>query len=192
MAFGRHCCGAGDFVGLFTAMFLHGGWAHLGANSAFILVWRRASGPLDRSRGTCGALAFFGFFLVCGVIGNLGFALINPSEQAALIGASGAGAGLMGAASRLMTRGPGLASFRSQSVVSMAASWLVINLIIAVVGWAPGSGGAPVAWQAHLAGYAAVCAADWPGVAGLKAGVSPSHLRYLHSGSFWGTLAANE
>jgi len=29
----------GDVTGLFTAIFLHGGWAHLGANSAFILAF---------------------------------------------------------------------------------------------------------------------------------------------------------
>ena len=43
----------------------------------------------------------------------------------------------------------------------MALAWLGINLGLAVLqhfglsGLSPGSGGAPTAWQAHLAGYAA-------------------------------------
>jgi membrane associated rhomboid family serine protease len=144
----------GEFVGLVTAIFLHGGWAHLAANAAFILAFGT---PVARRMGTdgLGAAAFFAFFLVCGVIGNLGFAVVNSTDQASLIGASGAAAGLMGAASRLIAPPPLLAPFRSRIVISMAVAWLVINLIVAVVGWAPGSGGAPVAWQAHLAGYAA-------------------------------------
>jgi membrane associated rhomboid family serine protease len=144
----------GGAIGLVTAIFLHGGWAHLAGNSAFILAFGT---PVARRMGADakGAAAFFGFFLVCGVIGNLGFAAVSPGEQSALIGASGAAAGLMGAASRLMAPPPWLVPFRSQPVIGMAASWLVVNLIVAVIGWAPGSGGAPVAWQAHLAGYAA-------------------------------------
>lgn len=144
----------GDVVGVVTAIFLHGGWAHLAANAAFILAFGT---PVARRMGTggAGAVAFFLFFLVCGAAGNLGFALVRPGDQEPLIGASGAAAGLMGAASRLMAPPPWLARFQSQAVISMAASWVVINLIVAVVGWAPGSGGAPVAWQAHLFGYAA-------------------------------------
>jgi membrane associated rhomboid family serine protease len=39
----------------------------------------------------------------------------------------------------------------------MGAGWVVINLLIAVVGgsFLPGTGGAGVAWEAHLAGFAA-------------------------------------
>ncbi len=37
----------------------------------------------------------------------------------------------------------------------MTAAWVVVNLLIAVVGFAPGAGGMPVAWEAHLFGYAA-------------------------------------
>ena len=144
----------GGSIGLVTAIFLHGGWAHLAGNGAFILAFGT---PVARRMGTDakGAAMFFAFFLVCGVIGNLGFAAVSPGEQSALIGASGAAAGLMGAASRLMAPPPWLAPFRSRPVIGMAASWLVINLIVAVIGWAPGSGGAPVAWQAHRAGYTA-------------------------------------
>jgi membrane associated rhomboid family serine protease len=37
----------------------------------------------------------------------------------------------------------------------MALAFLAANVIIAVIGWAPGAGDARVAWEAHLGGYAA-------------------------------------
>jgi membrane associated rhomboid family serine protease len=45
----------------------------------------------------------------------------------------------------------------SSAVLSMGGAWVAINLLIALVGgsFLPGSGGAGVAWEAHLAGFAA-------------------------------------
>jgi membrane associated rhomboid family serine protease len=37
----------------------------------------------------------------------------------------------------------------------MGAAWIVVNLLIAVTGYAPGAEGASVAWEAHLGGFAA-------------------------------------
>jgi membrane associated rhomboid family serine protease len=55
-----------------------------------------------------------------------------------------------------MAPGPRLASFTSAPVIGMAASWVGVNVLIALAPWAaPGAGHAIVAWQAHLAGYAA-------------------------------------
>jgi membrane associated rhomboid family serine protease len=150
----------GRVAPLVISLFLHGGWPHALINSAFILAFGT---PVARRFGLdgAGALAFFGFYLVCGVLASLGFAAVHLGSQAVLVGASGAASGLMAAASRLMWRGPGLAPFGSPPVISMAASWLGINILIAALahfglaGLTPGTGGAPVAWEAHLAGYAA-------------------------------------
>jgi membrane associated rhomboid family serine protease len=140
---------------LFTSLFLHGGWLHLLGNSAFGLAFAT---PVARRMGedAAGGVVFFLFFLVCGLLANLGFAAMDPHDLAPLVGASGAIAGLMGAASRLMIPGQRLAPFNSPAVIGMAASWLGVNLLIAFVPWAaPGAGHAIVAWQAHLAGYVA-------------------------------------
>jgi membrane associated rhomboid family serine protease len=96
-------------------------------------------------------------FLACGILGNLGYALLNFGSEMPAVGASGAVAGMMGAASRLMGRPGDLAPFRSRIVIGMALTWLLVNLVygLVLVGWMPGSGGAPIAWQVHLAGYAA-------------------------------------
>jgi membrane associated rhomboid family serine protease len=144
----------GRWITLVTAIFLHGGWAHVLLNSAFILTF---GAPVCRRMGTgpVGALAYFGFFLVCGVLGNLTFLAIHTHGKEVAVGASGAGAALMAAASRLLTRGPRLASLLSRPVLTMAIAFLGANVIIALVGWAPGAGDARVAWEAHLGGYTA-------------------------------------
>jgi membrane associated rhomboid family serine protease len=138
---------------LVTAIFLHGGWLHLLANSAFGLAFAT---PVARRMGPdpAGGVVFFIFFLVCGVLANLGFAAMDPADRAPLVGASGAMAGLMGATARLMTPGRRLAGFTSPPVVGMTVSWLGVNLLMAFVPLAtPGAGHNIVAWQAHLAGY---------------------------------------
>jgi membrane associated rhomboid family serine protease len=144
----------GRWIPLVAAIFLHGGWAHVLLNSAFILAF---GAPVSRRMGTgpAGATAYFGFFLVCGVLGNLAFCLVHPNGDEVAVGASGAGSALMAAASRLLTPGPRLAPFLSRPVVTMAVAFVVANLIIAFVGWAPGAGDAKIAWQVHLGGYAA-------------------------------------
>jgi membrane associated rhomboid family serine protease len=144
---------AGVWQTLVTSIFLHGGWLHLLANSAFGLAFAT---PVARRMGEdpAGGVVFFLFFLACGVLANLGFTAMDPHDRAPLVGASGAIAGMMGATARLMTPGRRLAGFTSPSVVGMTASWLGVNLLIAFVPLAtPGAGHVIVAWQAHLAGY---------------------------------------
>jgi membrane associated rhomboid family serine protease len=143
----------GRWATLVTAIFLHGGWAHVLTNAAFILAF---GSPVAQRMGTgaAGAAAFFGFFLVCGILGNLSFTAFHPHAADLVVGASGAGSGLMAAASRLLTPDRRLAPFISQPVIVMALAFLIANLIIAFVGWAPGAGDAKVAWEVHLGGYA--------------------------------------
>jgi membrane associated rhomboid family serine protease len=150
----------GRFAPLILALFIHGGWAHVLVNSAFILAF---GAPVSRRLGQdgLGALAFVGFFLICGAIANLGYAAVHPRDPNVVVGASGAAAGLMAAASRLMTPGPGLAPLFSRPVLSMAGAWVGINLLLGaaqfmgVAGLTPGAAGNLVAWEAHLFGYAA-------------------------------------
>ena len=42
-----------------------------------------------------------------------------------------------------------------RTVLGMAAAWAIVNVLLGVSGLTPGAVGIPVAWQAHLAGYAA-------------------------------------
>lgn len=146
----------GGWYGVFTAIFVHGSWGHVLVNSAFAIAF---GSPVARRFGlsAVGGALFFLFFLVCGVAGNLGYALVHPNGVQPVVGASGAIAGLYAATSRLLWRGPGLAPLTSRAVVVMGAAWVTINLVIGLfhIDAGFGAAGAPVAWEAHIAGYLA-------------------------------------
>ncbi len=144
----------GHFFGLVTALFVHGSWSHVLFNSLFALAFctpvARAVGPRGR-----GSALFFLLFLVCGLLGNLGYAIRHLSDLHPVIGASGGIAGFYGATSRMVGREKGLAPFWSPTVVSMGAAWIVMNVLVGLFGLNGGFGapGASVAWEAHIAGY---------------------------------------
>ena len=148
----------GAYAELATSLFIHGNWPHVLFNSAFALAF---GAPVARLFGLTPlrGLVFLIFFIVCGVLANLGYALVHLADtgRVAVVGASGGIAGFMGAASRLIRRKPdgGLADFSSPTVVGMAAAWISGNLLIGLFGFGPMTAGAPIAWEAHLAGYAA-------------------------------------
>jgi membrane associated rhomboid family serine protease len=139
---------------LVSALFLHGGWAHALTNAAFALAF---GAPTARFFGlsAVGATGFFLFYLACGALSSLGYAGLHPGQAVPLVGASGAVSGLMGAAARLIAGRGRLGPIWSPTVLGMGAAWIVVNLLVAVLGFAPGLGDATVAWEAHLAGFAA-------------------------------------
>ena len=144
----------GRRLGLLTSLFVHGNWAHVLMNAIGALAFGAGVARLFGAR-PLGAAAFFLFFLACGVLAGAAFVALNAGSPVVLIGASGGVSGLMGGASRAIDRRQGLAPFASPTVIGMAAGWIVVNLLVAVLGFAPGAGTTPVAWEAHLAGYAA-------------------------------------
>jgi len=139
-----------------TALFVHGSWGHVLVNSAFALAF---CAPVARRFGASvlGGLLFFLFFLVCGVAGNIGYALLHPNDGHAVVGASGAIAGFIAGTSRLLWRGPGLAPLNNPTVVTMGISIITLNLIVGFLHLNAGLGsdGASVAWETHIVGYIA-------------------------------------
>jgi len=146
--------GHGRWGELIAMMFIHGGWPHAIMNALGALAF---GPPVARWLGTRprGALAFFAFYLICGVISGLGYAAVHLSQMEPVVGASGAVSGLMGAAARLFGRREGLNPLNSSPVVSLAAGWVVVNAIMAVFGAGVLADGAKIAWEAHIAGFVA-------------------------------------
>lgn len=144
----------GRYETLVTALFLSGGWAHALTNAAGALAFGTPVARVFGLRGE-GAVAFFLFYLVCGALSSLGFALVHPGGQTLLVGASGAVSGLMAATARILGGRGRMGPVISPPVLGMGAAWIVVNLIIAVLGFAPGMGDGAVAWEAHLFGFAA-------------------------------------
>lgn len=140
---------------LITSQFIHGNWAHALMNASFILAF---GAPVARFFGPRlgGALVFFLFYLTCGALACLGFAALHWGQEVALLGASGAASGLMGAAARLIGGQGRVGPLFSRAVTGMGLGWLIVNVIMAFAGGllVPGADGASVGWEAHLAGFA--------------------------------------
>ena len=156
---------------LLTVLVVHGSWVHAGLNALGALAFGT---PVARACGRRGVLRFLSVYLACGLISSLGYVLLHWSEAIVLVGASGAVSGLMGATSRLIDRPGVLGPFRSRTVVGMAGAWLLINLLMAAQWIDVGAGGAPIAWEAHLIGYAAGLLLIGPIVGPLQASLGKS------------------
>jgi membrane associated rhomboid family serine protease len=78
-------------LSVLTAMFLHGGWAHLLGNLLFLFVF--GNNVEDR----LGRLRYLAFYLGCGYAATYGFSLFFSGSTQPLVGASGAIAGVLGA-----------------------------------------------------------------------------------------------
>ncbi|MCA1667782.1 MAG: rhomboid family intramembrane serine protease, partial [Thermomicrobia bacterium] len=100
------------YLTLFTAMFIHGGWLHIGGNMLFLWVFG------DNVEDAMGPGRFILFYLLVGLAGNFAHIYFNQSSLAPSIGASGAIAGVLGGYIVLKPRG------RVRNVI-----WLGIILI---------------------------------------------------------------
>ncbi|WP_296818899.1 rhomboid family intramembrane serine protease [Brevundimonas sp.] len=144
----------GRWQGVLTHMGVHDGWGHVGMNAIGVLAF---GAPLARKLGERlgGALAFLGFFLLCGVFAGVGHALLHMNAPVSLVGASGAVFGLIGAATRLMTPDGRLQPLFARRTLTVAGAWVGANLIIGLIGYDPGTGVRGVAWDAHILGLVA-------------------------------------
>lgn len=144
---------AGHWTGVVTMLFVHGGWIHALMNAAFALAF---GAPVARVLGVNGRGGgiFCLFYLACGVLSGVGFAAIHPDAANAVIGASGAVSGLMGAAARTLDSPPGqVGPMFGPRVISLGLGWLIVNLVMAVSGALLTFGTGAVAWEAHLVGF---------------------------------------
>ena len=76
---------------LFTSMFSHGGLMHLVGNMWFRWLYG------DNVEDAMGRFRYRLFYLICGCLGTLAHAGLNPASQVPLVGASGAISGVIAA-----------------------------------------------------------------------------------------------
>ncbi len=143
----------GWWPGVATSMILHGGWPHALINAAFALAF---APPVARLfSGPRGALVFFAYYIVCGLVGTLGYGLVHLGSDAPMIGASGAVTGLLGGAVRLIGARNGPTPLKDRRVVGATVMILALNAATGLIGLSPGMGAANIAWEAHVFGYMA-------------------------------------
>jgi membrane associated rhomboid family serine protease len=78
-------------VNVFTAMFVHGGLAHLGGNLLFLWIFG------DNVEDRLGHGRFLFFYALCGFAAAIAQTALNADSVVPMVGASGAIAGVMGA-----------------------------------------------------------------------------------------------
>jgi membrane associated rhomboid family serine protease len=76
---------------IFTSMFMHAGWLHIGGNMLFLYIFG------DNVEDRFGHIGYLLFYLFCGVIATLAQTMIDPNSTIPSLGASGAIAGVLAA-----------------------------------------------------------------------------------------------
>jgi rhomboid family protein len=138
---------------LFTSMFLHGGWMHLGGNMLFLWIFG------DNIEKAIGNMRFLVFYLVCGLAAGIAHIVFNSGSGVPTVGASGAISGILGGyllmfpqnRVRVLTRGGVVAV----PAIVMLGMWILMQFIngIGEIANTPETGG--VAYMAHIGGFAA-------------------------------------
>ncbi len=138
---------------LFTSMFLHGGWMHLGGNMLYLWIFG------DNVERAMGSARYVAFYVVCGLAAGLAHIAFSSGSSVPSIGASGAISGVLGGylllfpqnRVRVLTRG-GIATVPAVYVLGF---WIVIQLISGVGSIAETSETGGVAYMAHIGGFVA-------------------------------------
>jgi membrane associated rhomboid family serine protease len=139
--------------GLFTYVFLNGGWAPAGLAVLFTLVL--ATPFARRMPGWPGFLGLVSFFLLCGAAGALAFAAFSPGSGDVLIGSSASVSGLLAAAVWTVGGRAGGSLRANPLLLAIAALWLAGNLAAAFTDVLGPSAFSEYGWQAHIGGFVA-------------------------------------
>lgn len=144
---------ASDFPTLFTSMFMHAGWMHLGGNMLYLWIFG------DNVEDRFGHIRFIIFYLLCGLAATFAQLAISTASDIPNLGASGAIAGVLGAYILLFPKGK-VRVMQGQRVIQVPALlaigvWILLQLFSGVgsIESAGKTGG--VAYMAHIGGFVA-------------------------------------
>ena len=138
---------------VFTSMFLHGGWMHIGTNMLYLWIFG------DNVEASMGQLKFMLFYLLCGGAAAMAQAALDPGSTIPMIGASGGIAGVAGAYLMLHPK----AAIRCFFLILIffrfinLPAWLVLGVWIGgqfvAVPQALNETGGGIAYMAHIGGF---------------------------------------
>jgi membrane associated rhomboid family serine protease len=147
---------AGDFITVFTAMFMHGGWLHLLSNMLYLWIFG------DNVEDRLGHVKYLIFYILCGIVATFAQVLVNPDSTIPNLGASGAIAGVLGAYLLMFPRGS-VRVLMGRAIIPLPALivigfWALLQIVsgigsIATTAQTADTGG--VAYMAHVGGFIA-------------------------------------
>ena len=143
----------GDFLTLFTSMFMHAGWVHLGGNMLYLWIFG------DNVEDRFGHIMFIIFYLISGLAATFAQLAFSVGSNVPNLGASGAIAGVLGAYILLFPKGR-VKVLQGQGVVQVPAllaigMWIVLQFFSGVGSIADTEKTGGVAYMAHIGGFIA-------------------------------------
>lgn len=140
---------------LFSSMFMHAGWAHIGGNMLFLFIFG------DNVERLFGSLKYLLFYLLCGVAADFAQIASDPNSVIPSLGASGAISGVLAAYVFFFPKNPVRVLltlgyvFRTTSVPAfvMIGLWIVTQLVSGFGSIAVSQQSGGVAYFAHIGGF---------------------------------------
>lgn len=146
---------SGQFLTIFSSMFMHAGWIHIGGNMLYLFIFG------DNVEDRLGHLRYLIFYLLCGIAASFAQYLVSIGSSVPNLGASGAIAGVLGAYI-IMFPGERVRVLMGYAVVQMSALvvigfWILLQVISSLSTFTASSqtGGGGVAYMAHIGGFLA-------------------------------------
>jgi membrane associated rhomboid family serine protease len=142
-----------DFLKLFTSMFMHAGWVHLGGNMLYLWIFG------DNVEDRLGHGRFLIFYLLCGLAATVAQLVFSLDSSIPNLGASGAIAGVLAAYLLMFPKGK-VNVLMGRGVIPMPALvvigfWFVLQLFSGMGSIADASQTGGVAYMAHVGGFLA-------------------------------------
>jgi membrane associated rhomboid family serine protease len=142
-----------DFPTIFTSMFMHAGWVHLGGNMLYLWIFG------DNVEDRFGHIKFTIFYLFCGLAATMAQMAFSMGSNVPNLGASGAIAGVLGAYILLFPQGK-VRVLQGQQVIQVSAlivigMWIVLQFFSGVGSIANTADTGGVAYMAHVGGFVA-------------------------------------
>jgi membrane associated rhomboid family serine protease len=146
---------AGDFITIFTAMFMHGGWLHLLGNMLYLWIFG------DNVEDRLGPGKFLVFYLLCGIAATFAQVFVDPGSNVPNLGATGAIAGVLGAYLLMFPRGS-VRVLMGRAIIPMPALivigfWAFLQFLsgFGAIATTEQTSGGGVAYMAHVGGFVA-------------------------------------
>jgi membrane associated rhomboid family serine protease len=147
---------AGTVPTVFTAMFMHAGWLHLGGNMLYLWIFG------DNVEDEFGPVKVLIVYLVCGIAATFAQYYVSPGSRIPNVGASGAIAGVLGSYLLLFPQARVRVLLYNQIVampaIAVLGFWIVLQIFAgagAIFATAQSEDTGGVAYMAHVGGFVA-------------------------------------
>ena len=140
-----------DFLTIFTSMFMHAGWLHLGGNMLYLWIFG------DNVEDRFGHLKYLIFYLLCGVAATFAQMAFSMGSDVPNLGASGAIAGVLGSYIFMFPQEQ-VRVLIGRTVTPVSAlivigAWIVLQFFSGVASIASAADTGGVAYMAHVGGF---------------------------------------